>query len=238
MTIPLQTGFVYGSLASRRFGRSLGINLLPTDQKICNLDCVYCQYENTPPGGKPRFPSLKELTDEFMDVVGSLRSHQRSVDWIIIAGNGEPTLHPQFPEAVDCLLGLRNEFLPNVPVGILSNSSTCHLPPMRQALSCLEGRYMKLDAGNIPDAAVLAGLHDLKGTVLQSLFFEGIQQNTASAEIGEWMDIVRRVRPKSVQIYTIDRSTRLKGLRPVPKEVLQRISDDLFARTEIPSRLY
>lgn len=34
---------VFGPVKSRRLGRSLGINLLPEDGKVCNFDCIYCE---------------------------------------------------------------------------------------------------------------------------------------------------------------------------------------------------
>jgi wyosine [tRNA(Phe)-imidazoG37] synthetase (radical SAM superfamily) len=40
----LQRGIIYGPVPSRRLGRSLGINLLPTDHKLCSFNCLYCQY--------------------------------------------------------------------------------------------------------------------------------------------------------------------------------------------------
>ena len=41
--IDLAPSLVYGPIASRRFGRSLGINLVPEGLRLCQFDCVYCQ---------------------------------------------------------------------------------------------------------------------------------------------------------------------------------------------------
>jgi len=46
-TLSLQRGVIYGPVDSRRLGRSLGINLLPTGYKLCAFDCIYCQYGRT-----------------------------------------------------------------------------------------------------------------------------------------------------------------------------------------------
>ena len=139
---------------------------------------------------------------------------------------------------MDSLLGSRDQWMPDVPVGILSNSSTCHLPSVRAALSRLDGRYMKLDAGNLPPERVLEGLRSLKNTVLQSLFFDGAVRNTSPSQIGEWIDAVARIRPHSVQVYTIDRPTRREGLCRVPTETLNRIAEDLFTATQVPAETY
>jgi wyosine [tRNA(Phe)-imidazoG37] synthetase (radical SAM superfamily) len=47
MPIPLQERVVYGPVASRRLGQSLGVNILPRDLKVCNMNCAYCQYNWT-----------------------------------------------------------------------------------------------------------------------------------------------------------------------------------------------
>lgn len=251
MTIPLQTEIVYGPLKSRRFGTSLGVNLLLKDKKICNFNCVYCQYGQSRPTKNAAFPTVQDIKAETTLFLNDAKNHNRAIDWIMIAGNGEPTLHPAFPEAVKCLLSLRDELLPGVPVGILSNSSTCCRPEVRLALARLDGRFMKLDAGsppvfkdvNRPSRAtgwdeVVAGLRDLKNIVLQSLFFEGAARNIAPSQVSDWIGAVGHIQPKSVQIYTIDRPTRLEGVRRVSKETLRRIAGELTAQTGVHGDVY
>ena len=40
--------YIFGPVASRRFGMSLGIDLSP-DKKRCNFDCIYCELEPAKP---------------------------------------------------------------------------------------------------------------------------------------------------------------------------------------------
>jgi len=251
VTIPLQTKIIYGPLKSRRFGNSLGINLLPSDQKVCNFDCVYCQYDRSALATHTVFPELNEIEAEASLFMSDAVKQGVTLDWITIAGNGEPTLHPQFEEVVKRLLALRDRLLPGVPVGILSNASTCHRPEIRRTLALLDGRFMKLDAGspsvfasvNRPSGperwgGTVAGLRALERTVLQSLFFDGTEHNVEPAQIDDWVDIVGYIRPESVQVYTIDRPTRLHGLQAVPTEKLQRIAAQLTTQTGIPADIY
>ena len=68
-TWQLDCPLVYGPLASRRHGLSLGINLLPKDLKVCNFDCLYCQCGRTAREtvsdsfSQIVFPSLEEVEE-------------------------------------------------------------------------------------------------------------------------------------------------------------------------------
>ena len=89
MTIPLQTGIVYGPIASRRLGRSLGINILPEGTKVCNFNCPYCQYGWTPrleDGRRADWPS----PDVVARAADAALAVDPAVDRITLAGNGEP----------------------------------------------------------------------------------------------------------------------------------------------------
>ena len=59
----LQTGIVYGPLESRRFGRSLGVNLAPPGRKTCNYNCAYCQYGWTQFPTRGEFPRPSDVID-------------------------------------------------------------------------------------------------------------------------------------------------------------------------------
>lgn len=249
--IPLQLGIVYGPLESRRFGASLGINVLPTTKKICNFDCVYCQYGQSVSNDRPIFPAVQEIQIEVALALSEAKRENRPLDWLMIAGNGEPTLHPEFPRIVDSLISLRNELYPGLPIGILSNSSTCAQPRIQEALLKLEGRFMKLDAGakllfyeiNQPANSarweeIIAGLYHLRSFIMQSLFFTGVAQNVSDSFIDDWIVAVKYIQPKSVQIYTIDRPTRDEGLLPVCGEVLDSIAKRLFERTGIQGLVF
>jgi wyosine [tRNA(Phe)-imidazoG37] synthetase (radical SAM superfamily) len=250
MTIPLQRSIVYGPIKSRRFGNSLGINLLPTEEKICTFDCFYCQYGETAKGPAV-FPTLEVIDREIDAVFSDTRDQNMRMDWITIAGNGEPTLHPDFTRVVDRVLQYRDQYLYKVPVGILSNSSTCFRPEIRSALLKLDGRFMKLDAGNLelfnqvnrPVSLedwnrILRGLRDLKNCVLQSMFIRGRIDNTRPKDVEDWVQRVETIRPQAVQIYTTARSTRDTGILPVPRERLEEIAGALRDQTNIPAEIY
>lgn len=254
---PLQSGAVYGPVRSRRFGFSLGINPLPVTYKFCDFDCVYCQYGWTPGGTSPaqrteeKLKSAAVLLDEIKTSFRKLASEKTRVDVITIAGNGEPTLHPEFFRFTLGLLALRNEYFPGRPVGILSDSSQCHRPEIREALEALDERYMKLDAGD-PETIqavnkprgdfnlerTIAALRKLPRIVIQSLFVQGSYDNTKPHQVDRWIEAVRLIHPESVQVYTIDRPPANSAVLPVGLERLGAVARLCEAKTNVPSEVF
>ena len=115
MTIELKRGMVYGPVASRRLGRSLGINLLPARDKVCRFDCVYCQYGATTSCDASTLAGELPAVDQVIAAVeDALHRLPEPPAWLTFSGNGEPTLHPDFPAAVD---GGRRPARPALPAG-------------------------------------------------------------------------------------------------------------------------
>lgn len=137
----------------------LGIILLPSRYKLCSFDCLYCHYGRTQvktlsPGEEHR-PDLPSVPAVLQAVEEALRT-RRDFDYLTFSGNGEPTLHPHFPEIVSGVSSLRDQFRPEVKLAILSNSTTVHFSPIQEALTLFDAPIMKLDAG---DQRTLAGLN-------------------------------------------------------------------------------
>ena len=98
MTIELKRGMVYGPVASRRLGRSLGINLLPARDKLCCFDCVYCQYGATTSCDPSTLAKDLPAVDQVVAAVeDALKRLPEPPAWLTFSGNGEPTLHPPSP---------------------------------------------------------------------------------------------------------------------------------------------
>ena len=147
--LQLQEGVTYGPVRSRRLGRSLGVNLLPDDYKLCSFDCVYCQY------GRTHVKSLSPEDHHFRDRDWVLRAvemgllmHGSDIDTITFSGNGEPTLHPDFCAIVSGVRDLRDRMCPSVKLTIFSNSTTVHLAHIRDALALFDAPIIKLDAAD------------------------------------------------------------------------------------------
>ncbi len=250
--IPLQDTTVYGPIHSRRLGHSLGINVLPVSRKVCSSNCVYCQYGWTLPGSSTE--PLKRAPELLAEVSESFRRYAEQctpVDCITLAGNGEPTLHPDLVEIVVGLKKLRDTYFPNAKIGILSDATQLSRPSVRRALELLDARYMKFDAAdeatwkriNIPlgqtrFASMVEALRSLPDVVLQSIFVQGSYDNTEEPHLANWINGVGSIKPLSVQVYTIDRPTAADGITKVPREQLQAIADRLVATTGISADVF
>ena len=251
-TIPLQDSVVYGPIHSRRLGFSLGINILPVSHKVCSSNCVYCQYGWTLPGTSTE--RLKRAVVLLTEIDEAFARHAREgtrVDCITLAGNGEPTLHPDLFELVLGIKRLRDSYFPAASVGILSDSTQITRDRVHEALVLLDERYMKFDAadettwrrindplGQVDFHAMVEGLKTLPNIVLQSMFIQGSSDNTDEAHVRTWIEAVDAIKPRSVQVYTVDRGTAAEGIREVPRAILQSIADRLTAATGIPADVY
>ena len=251
--ISLQDSIVYGPIQSRRLGSSLGINLLPTSYKLCSSNCVYCQYGWTEPDAKTTetIRRAPELLEQMHDEFHAIAARKVAVDCLTLAGNGEPTQHPDLEAIVVGTKQLRDRWFPKAKVGILSDSTQIHRPRVFQALAALDERYMKLDAGdeatwrriNLPLGradwpTMIDALKRLPQIVLQAMFVHGSHDNTEPAHIDRWVRLVGEIRPLSVHVYTVDRAPADAGITKVPAERLQAIADQLTSATGIAADVF
>ena len=242
--LKLKNGIIYGPVMSRRFGPSLGINLLPESRKACSFDCVYChcgwtEYHSSNASKIARFfPSLMEIESAVVDAIELERGAELNA--LTFSGNGEPTLHPRFAEVVDSVLMIRDRALPGVAVQVLSNSTTLYRRRVVEALGRLDRRVMKLDAGteelfaaiNRPAEGVeleniVDGLSKLEDVTIQTAFMAGSVDNSGDEAVEAWIDKLRRIQPSAVQIYTIDRPPADEDLERVPRQRLESIAEDV-----------
>lgn len=219
---------VFGPIHSRRLGRSLGINLLPTRGKICNFDCIYCECGwNRDGRGDAVIPSAAKVRSALEDRLTELMLDGTSLDSITFSGDGEPTLNPEFPRIIEDTLFLRDAYAPSAKVSVLSNATRAHVPEIFEALRKVDNPILKIDAPsdaliakiNQPApgyelARVIEALERFEGNfILQTLFLRSKDFDSASPEVLDgWMAIVRHLKPRQVMVYTIDRPTPEKDL--------------------------
>lgn len=256
-TLPLQPGIVYGPVRSRRLGLSLGINLLPTAYKLCSFNCAYCQYGWTekptldPTGAFKDLPRPDEVAVALEQFLRNALRRRIRIDCITFSGNGEPTLHPHFGEIVDRAGALRDQYLPNAKLCILSNSSMVGHKKVRAALEKLDLRIMKLDAGSeeliqelngpaLPFylGEIVAGLQQLTDVSIQSLFVQGRVTNADPESVEVWLDKLTAIQPKLVQVYTLDRQPADERLWKVNIATLQWVVSQVRWRAGVAAELY
>ncbi|MBE0648786.1 MAG: radical SAM protein [Bacteroidales bacterium] len=237
---------VFGPVRSRRLGLSLGINLLPLHAKYCSFNCIYCECGWTPPdkGETPSLPSREEVKWYLEKQLKQLASEDYLPDAITYAGNGEPTIHPEFSQIVDDTIALRNELAPAAKVTVLSNASMLHREDIFNALLRLDHNIQKLDGGtdrifrmmNKPqgDVTLHSVVENLKrfngNVVIQTMFLRGVYRNetidnTTDEEVAAWIEKLEEIRPKSVMIYPVARATPVHNLEKVPIFELEQIAE-------------
>jgi len=237
---------IFGPVKSRRLGVSLGINLLPAAKKLCNFNCIYCECGWTFDTSKERsnLPERDDIFNALEQKLSDLKEKNRPPDVITFAGNGEPTLHPDFPGIVDDCIELRNKYFPKARIAVLSNSSTITIPRVKEALLKVDQNILKLDSGfdltvrvhnqprvNIKVAELIRNLKSFNGQlIIQTLFLRGsfngkVINNTTPGEIETWLKAIDMIKPYEVMIYTISRDTPEEGqLAKVPLAELKRIA--------------
>lgn len=238
--ISLQEKIVYGPVFSRRLGRSFGINLLPLQQKMCSFNCVYCQYGPTERNAfSCKENNLPGVGDVLEAVEKALRK-PRSMDVLTFAGNGEPTLHPNFLEIVQGTKIIRDRLRPEVKLVLLSNSSRVTDPDIQEAINIIDLPMMKLDAGdqrtfqaiNRPEypidlSVIMKTLKELRGLIIQSMLIDGPVANISGEAFQSWLDAILDIDPKEIHIYSTERPTAEESVVKVDPGKLKQIEDVL-----------
>ena len=234
---------IFGPIKSRRLGISLGVNLLPADGKICTFDCIYCECGfNSERRPKRRIPQRHEVADALEMKLAEMKADGALPDVITFAGNGEPTVHPQFNEIIDDTIALRDRYCPEAKVSVLTNATMLSKPTVFEALLKVDNNILKLDTvdtayiqrvdrpnGRYDVMEIIGYMKKFGGkAVIQTMFLKGEVDgvdvnNTVEEYVAPWIEAVKEIAPREVMIYTIDRETPQKGLIKATHEELDRI---------------
>jgi wyosine [tRNA(Phe)-imidazoG37] synthetase (radical SAM superfamily) len=235
---------VFGPVKSRRLGVSLGVNLLPVNAKLCSFDCVYCECGLLDKEEKGKLPSREEVKTALSQKLSEMKSDGVEPDVITFAGNGEPTLHPEFDKIIDDTIVLRDSFFPQAKISVLSNATKLHDPKVFDALNKVDNNMLKLDSAieatmqlidnplnkNITVAKVISLLKKFNGNfILQTMFLRGSVNgipidNTTDEELDAWIKAIKETNPKQIMVYSLAREAPFKTLQKVEREELDRIA--------------
>ena len=241
---------VFGPIKSRRFGKSLGVNLLPSEAKFCSFDCVYCEcgLNEKTSGTKKILPTLEEVQYAMEKKFSELAESGIVPDSITFAGNGEPTLHPEFAGIIEETIHLRNAYLPESDITVLTNGTQVKKAEVAQALTLIENNVLKLDAGTdtlfhlINRPVSMLHLDDVVdyysnfegNCIIQTMFLRGkvndeAIDNTTDAEVALWLEHIKKIKPEWVMIYVIDRVPPFVTLEKIDKQTMDNIAAQVEA---------
>jgi wyosine [tRNA(Phe)-imidazoG37] synthetase (radical SAM superfamily) len=265
--------FVYAVVSRRSHGVSIGINLNPG--KECNYGCVYCQVDRTTPPQTRRvdFERLAAELDLVLEAAadGSLYEHapfsallpeRRGVQDLAFSGDGEPTTHPRFKEAVEIAAAARRKYgLDATRIVLITNGVYLAKPAVRDALAVLDANngeiWAKLDAGttafyekidrpNVPLARLLESILDAarqRPVVIQTLFMRIDGQPLPDAEVRAYCDRLNELRAaggmiKGIQIHTIARKPAEPSVSPLTDAELDRLAALVRAQVPVPAETF
>lgn len=235
---------IFGPVKSRRLGISLGINLLPEGGKVCTFDCIYCECGfNKDRRTHNPLPTPEKVETTLRNKLQEMKQEGVVPDVLTFAGNGEPTVHPQFPEIAARVRAVRDELCPSARMSILSNSTQIHRPEVRNALMLFDNNILKLDSldpeyvrlvdrptGKYDTEQLLSDMEMMQGKcIIQTMFMKGTFEgrsvdNTSKENVDRYLQALQRIKPSMVMIYTIDRETPASTLQKAEPEILDTIA--------------
>jgi wyosine [tRNA(Phe)-imidazoG37] synthetase (radical SAM superfamily) len=237
-------GIVFGPVSSRRLGKSLGVNIMPSESKMCNYNCIYCECGWSQDYDYDKIPNLEKFSISLEKHLSLIKTENEQVDVITFAGNGEPSLHPEFLEIVEETIRLRNIYLPNVKIAVLTNATRLEVPSVVEALNKVDYAILKIDTAiqrdyemiNCPNKNLkivkIADLIKLKlnNAIIQTMFFKArvndfAFDNTSEESLIEYLNLLQNIAPKEVMIYSIARDTPMQGLQKIEFSELKKIGD-------------
>jgi len=240
---------IFGPVKSRRLGISLGVNLLPEDYKYCTYNCLYCECGWTLKSDKKvKLHTREEIKQTLEAKLKEMLADNYPPDNITFAGNGEPTIHPEFTEIIDDTIKLRDEYFPKAQISVLSNATQIHKTKIVNALLKVDQNILKLDSAidktyqiiNQPISSITVRtlvdrLKVFNGNLsIQTLFIKGNYKgdyfdNTTDEEVDKWIELLQEIKPKMVMIYPIARDTPHSDLEKIDSTTLKNIGEKVRA---------
>jgi wyosine [tRNA(Phe)-imidazoG37] synthetase (radical SAM superfamily) len=233
--------YLFGPLMSRRFGRSLGIDLCP--MKTCSYDCIFCQLGRTKETTSKRneFFPLKEICNE---IIHWLQTGGQA-EYITLAGSGEPTLYSRFGELVDFIHSKTD-----IPVLLLSNGSLFWQPEVQDAAAKVDVVKLSMSAWNqdlfekinrpvqeVTFERMINGEIEFRkqytGKLIQEIFLlAGI--NSTKSDVRKIAQFVNQIKPDTIHFNTVTRPAAEEFAHSVTKNEMEQFSGMFTPHAEIP----
>jgi wyosine [tRNA(Phe)-imidazoG37] synthetase (radical SAM superfamily) len=235
--------YLFGPVPSRRFGFSLGVDLVP--HKTCSLNCVFCEVGPTTCLAIERkeYVPVAEIERELTQ----WRGGGGKADVISVTGAGEPTLHSGFGE----ILGfIRREI--KIKSVLLTNSTLMHLPEVRRAASgadIVKATFSAWDEESFRNItrphpglrflSLLEGLQIFRREYSGELWLEifivpGI--NSGIEQVKRIAELARSISPDKIQLNTAVRPTAQSGVTAASEKLLNDFKGLFEPQAEVIAR--
>jgi wyosine [tRNA(Phe)-imidazoG37] synthetase (radical SAM superfamily) len=234
-----QYKYLFGPVPSRRFGRSLGVDLTPF--KTCSLDCVFCQLGRTTAHTARRSEYVPSVS--VLEEIDHWLANGGQADVITFAGSGEPTLHSGLGEIAR---HIRQKT--DIPSLLLTNGSLLHRPEVRKDAAVLNTVKVSLSAWdqesyetvNRPCSEcsfeqLVSGETKFRGEfdgllLLEVFLLQGI--NSSLSDVDRIAEIARQIRPDRIQLNTAVRPPAENTAVPVPNGRLLELAKRFSPKAE------
>ncbi len=220
---------IFGPVASRRLGYSLGVELIPA--KTCTYGCIYCQAGKTTllTDKRAEYIPTKEVIDELEEALP-----QEGLHYVTFSGSGEPTLHSDIGKIID-----KVKTLTGTPICVITNSSLIHRKDVRRDLkkadvvipsldSALQESFEKINrpVSGITVDKIINGLikfrKEFTGQMrLEIMLVKGI--NDSLEEIARLKEAADRIGPDTIDLNTVVRPPALKTAEASDMQEMKRI---------------
>jgi len=189
--------YVFGPVPSRRLGRSLGVDPVPS--KTCTYDCVYCQLGRTTNKTiqRKQWVSLDEVVAQLRDKLAT------QPDYITLSGSGEPTLYSRTGELIR-----RIRAMTDVPVAVLTNGSLLWRPDVRGQLMDADLVIPSLDAG---DEAMFQAVNRPHESISFERMLEGLIEFRREFRGQYWLEVFLLAGHNAIDAE-VERLTRCAGV--------------------------
>lgn len=235
--------YIFGPVNSRRLGRSLGLDIIPT--KICSFDCIYCEVgaKRLITGMRKEYVPLAALLSE-VDRYLALPGAAGHFDLLTITASGEPTLHSGIGRLIGELKRKTDK-----PVAVLTNGSLLYDPAVRRDLAAADLVIPSLDAAraesyrkvnrphpDFPVEQLIAGLElfgrEYQGRLwLEILLVKGI--NDLPEDIAALKTAIERIKPQKIQLNTVIRPPLEQTALPLTEKELDAVAGRLGPTAEV-----
>ncbi len=222
---------VFGPVASRRLGLSLGVDLVK--HKTCTFNCIYCECGPTTKhsGKRKEYVSRSKVISELDKILAS----SPGLDYVTFSGSGEPTLN----SALGKVIGFIKDKYPAYKVAVLTNSSLLGSSSVRRDLSRADVVEASLDAVS---AAAFEKINRPCINIKPEEFIKGIEETARRIKGQLWIEIfivpgindtgeelklikqaLERIKPAEIHINTLDRPGTESDVMPADTAALEKV---------------